>query len=124
MSSGPRIDAFFDEATNSVSYLVADADGGAAAIIDPVLDFDLASGTVSTASADRILAAAAEHGLRVEWVLETHVHADHLSAAAHIRERIGARVGIGAGVREVQAAFAPQFGAVESENAFDRLFDD
>ena len=123
--TAPAITAFFDEATNSVSYLVADPASRAAVVIDPVLDFDPSSGTLSTASADRILAAAGEQGLNIAWVLETHVHADHLSAAAHIRERSGARVGIGKGVGEVQAAFAPVFGADDlAEGDFDRLLDD
>jgi glyoxylase-like metal-dependent hydrolase (beta-lactamase superfamily II) len=123
--TGPQITAFFDEATNSVSYLVADPNSRAAAVIDPVLDFDAASGTVSTQSAERILAAAAEQGLGIAWVLETHVHADHLSAAAHIRERTGAKVGIGQGVGDVQAAFAPVFGADDlADDDFDRLFED
>lgn len=126
MTSAPDITAFFDEATNSVSYLVADPASRAAAIIDPVLDFDLAGGMVATQSADRILAAAEEQGLSVAWVIETHVHADHLSAAAHIRDRTGAKVGIGAGVREVQGVFAPIFGAddVLGSDDFDRLFAD
>ena len=125
MTSAPRITAFFDEATNSVSYLVAGPNGPAAAVIDAVLDFDLPSGTVSTKSADAIIAAADGQGLRIEWVLETHVHADHLSAAAHIRERTGAKVGIGAGVKLVQAAFAPVFGADDlTDDDFDQLFDD
>src|SRR4051812_18602363 len=123
MSSAPTISAFFDEATNSVSYLVADPATGAAAVIDPVLDFDAASGTISAASVDRILAAADERGLRVEWVLETHVHADHLSGAAVIRERTGARVGIGAGIGEVQRVFGPLFGANDLDaRDFDRRF--
>jgi len=123
--TAPDITSFFDEATNSVSYLVGDPVSRAAAVIDAVLDFDQASGTVSTRSADRIIAAAADQGLRIEWVLDTHIHADHLSAAAHIRERTGAKVGIGAGVKVVQAAFAPLFGADDLADAdFDRLFDD
>ena len=124
-SSGPHIESFFDEATNSVSYVVADAAVGVAAIIDPVLDFEAASGTVATGSADRMLAAADERGWTVEWVLETHVHADHLSAAALIRERTGAKVGIGRGVREVQAVFAPLLGVSDLEDEdFSRLFAD
>lgn len=126
MTSGPHITAFFDEATNSVSYLVADPASKLAAVIDPVLDFDCAGGIVSTRSADKILASAGEQGLTVEWVLETHVHADHLSAAAHVRDRSGAKVGIGAGVREVQRVFAPVFGADDVPNGgdFDRLLAD
>jgi glyoxylase-like metal-dependent hydrolase (beta-lactamase superfamily II) len=125
MTSAPHITAFFDEATNSVSYLVADPKSHGAAVIDAVLDFDLPSGTISTRSADAIIAAADDQNLHIEWVLETHVHADHLSAAAHIRDRTGAKIGIGAGVRIVQSAFAPVFGADDLAQAdFDRLFDD
>ncbi|HKC02798.1 MAG TPA: MBL fold metallo-hydrolase [Sphingomicrobium sp.] len=125
MNPVPLITAFFDEATNSVSYLVADPKSRVAAVIDAVLDFDSASGTVSTKSSGKIIATAGEQGLRIEWVLETHVHADHLSAAAHIRERTGAMVGIGTGVKVVQAAFAPVFGADDLvDGDFDRLFDD
>ena len=126
MTSGLHITAFFDEATNSVSYVVADPASKLAAVIDAVLDFDQAGGVVSTHSSDKILATAAERGLSVEWVIETHVHADHLSAAAHVRERTGAKLGIGAGVREVQRVFGPVFGAddVPNKGDFDRLFDD
>ena len=125
MSAAPDITAFFDEATNSVSYLVADPATRAAAVIDPVLDFDAASGTVATPSADKILADASDHGLTIHWVLETHAHADHLSAASVIRERTGAKVAIGAGIGEVQRAFAPLLG-VEDLRAtdFDRLLAD
>jgi len=124
VGSVPDIRAFFDEATNSVSYLVADPATGAAAIVDPVLDFDVASGRVAARSAERMLAAAADAGLRIEWVLETHVHADHLSAAALIRERTGAQVGIGAGIRAVQSVFAPLLDADVDDGDFDRLFAD
>ena len=125
MGAVPDIAAFFDEATNSVSYLVSDPASRAAAVIDPVLDFDPASGTIATRSADRILAAADERGLRLEWVLETHVHADHLSAAARIRERTGAKVGIGRGIHDVQAVFGPLLGARDlGDGDFDRLFAD
>jgi len=126
MNSGAQITAFFDEATNSVSYLVADPGSRVAAIIDPVLDFDLAGGIVSTQSAERILASAATQDLSVKWVLETHVHADHLSAAAHVRDRTGAKVGIGARVRDVQRVFTPIFNAddVPKNGDFDRLFED
>ena len=125
MTAAPEIRGFFDEATYSVSYLVADPARRVAAAIDPVLDFDLASGTISSRSADRILAQAAEQGLTIEWVLETHVHADHLSAAAHIRERTGAKVGIGAGVRHVQAAFGPMLDVeIAEDSGFDRLLND
>ena len=123
--TAPDITSFFDEATNSVSYLVSDPESRAAVVIDAVLDFDQASGTISTKSSDRIIATAAEQGLRIEWVLDTHVHADHLSAAARVREQTGAEVGIGTGVKVVQAAFGPMFGAEDlADEDFDRLFDD
>jgi glyoxylase-like metal-dependent hydrolase (beta-lactamase superfamily II) len=125
MAAAPDITAFFDEATNSVSYLVADPAGRTAAVIDPVLDFDAASGTLQTRSADRILDAAAHGALTIDWVLETHAHADHLSAASLIRERTGAKVGIGAGIGEVQRVFAPLLGVDDlSPGDFDRLLED
>jgi glyoxylase-like metal-dependent hydrolase (beta-lactamase superfamily II) len=127
MSGEPRIRAFFDERTNTVSYLVWDAPGGRAAVIDPVLDFTPASGEVRTESAALILAAAGEEDVTIDWVLETHVHADHLSAAALIRERTGARIAIGEGILEVQRAFAPMFGASDVSGdgrEFDRLLAD
>jgi len=125
MAGAPDITAFFDEATNSVSYLVADPATRAAAIIDPVLDFDAASGTIATRSADKILTAAAGQGLTIHWVLETHAHADHLSAASAIRERTGAKVAVGAGIAEVQHVFAPLL-SVDDVDArdFDRLLED
>jgi glyoxylase-like metal-dependent hydrolase (beta-lactamase superfamily II) len=125
MSEPPRIRAFFDEASKTISYLVWDPQTRRGAIIDPVLDFTVASGEVRTDSADRLLAAAAEESVAVEWVLETHVHADHLSAAQPIKARTGARIGIGEGIRHVQRAFAPLFGADDvagDGREFDRLF--
>ena len=125
MAGAPEITAFFDEATNSVSYLVADPASRTAAVIDPVLDFDAASGTIATRSADRILDAAAKRGLTVAWVLETHAHADHLSAASLVRERTGAKIGIGAEISEVQRVFAPMLGVDDlSAGDFDRLLED
>jgi glyoxylase-like metal-dependent hydrolase (beta-lactamase superfamily II) len=91
----PHVEAFFDDATNTVSYVVSDPNGRAAAIIDSVLDFDYASGRTDTASADAIVAHVRREGLEVEWILETHVHADHLSAAPYLQERLGGRIGIG-----------------------------
>ena len=125
MAGAPDITAFFDEATNSVSYLVADPTTRAAAIIDPILDFDAASGAIATRSADKILAAAAEGGITIQWVFETHAHADHLSAASVIRERAGAKVAVGAGIAEVQRVFAPLL-SVDDLDArdFDRLLEE
>ena len=127
MSSDPQITAFFDEATNSVSYLVADPGTKSAAIIDALLDFDQASAVVSTQSADEILAAAESQRLNIDWILETHAHADHLSAAGYLRSRTGVNVGIGADIVEVQRAFGPVFDAsdIKPDAAdFDRLLKD
>lgn len=100
---GPQVTGFFDPATSSISYLVADGAGGPAAIIDPVLDFDPKAARTSTATADRMIAAA--QGRRVDWVLETHTHADHLSAAMYLKAKLGCRIGIGAHVTNVQQAW-------------------
>jgi glyoxylase-like metal-dependent hydrolase (beta-lactamase superfamily II) len=127
MTAGPRISAFFDESSGSVTYLVADPHTRKAAVIDPVLDFDPASGEAATRSAERILDAADAQGLAIVLVLETHPHADHLTAARFLKERTGAAVGIGAGVREVQQAFAPVFGAADIKaggSDFDLLLED
>jgi glyoxylase-like metal-dependent hydrolase (beta-lactamase superfamily II) len=127
MNRAPQIDAFFDEATNSVSYLVSDSEGGAAAIIDALLDFDAASGDVSTKSADAILVKAAERGVSVDWILETHAHADHLSAASYLRGKTGAKVAIGSGIREVQRVFGALLKADDVRldgSDFDLLLDD
>lgn len=121
----PDVTAFFDPATNTVTYLLADPASGAAAVIDPVLDFDARAARISTASADKVLGAARDSGLWVEWVLETHVHADHLSAGDHVRRTTGAKIAIGSGIAEVQAHFGPVFGASDATPAaFDRLLED
>ncbi len=111
MTNSPIVRGFFDAPTNTISYLVADPATGAAAIIDPVLDFDQAAGTVDVRSARALLAAAAEEGWRVGLILETHAHADHLSAAPWLRQATGAPVGIGSRITEVQSVFAPRFAA-------------
>ena len=127
MTAKPIIEAFFDAPTNTISYLVADPATRIAAVIDPVLDFDLPSGEVDTASAERILAAATERGWRIAMVLETHAHADHLSAAPYIKAKTGAWIGIGEHIRDVQEIFRPVF-AFDDLKAdgtdFDRLFID
>ena len=127
MPTQPVIRAFFDEPTFTVSYLVADPVTRRAAVIDPVLDFDLASGKADVRSAESILAAARADGLAIDWVLETHAHADHLSAAPFIKAETGARVGIGEHITEVQAIFRPVFHADDlaaDGSAFDHLFAD
>jgi len=123
----PIIEAFLDERSNTISYLVADPVTGAAAVIDPVLDFDMPSGAPDTRSADRILAAAAEKGWKIVLVLETHAHADHLSAAPYIKARTGAAIGIGEHIRDVQKIFRPVFAMDDLKtdgSDFDRLFAD
>jgi glyoxylase-like metal-dependent hydrolase (beta-lactamase superfamily II) len=123
----PAVTAFFDPATNTISYLVADPESSRAAVIDPVLDFDVGAGTFDTAGARKILAVAAASRLRITWVLETHVHADHISAAPFIAAHTGARVGISERVREVQRQFIPTFGTDDLHpdgKVFDHLFAD
>ena len=110
----PTIKAFFDEATFTASYVVSDPATSSAAIIDSVLDFDSASGRTSTTSADRILSHVKSQGLTVQLILETHVHADHLTASQYLREQTGAKIGIGADIGTVQETFAKIFNS-ESE---------
>ncbi|HYI83936.1 MAG TPA: MBL fold metallo-hydrolase, partial [Acetobacteraceae bacterium] len=102
-AGGPAVRAFFDEATNTVIYLVWDPATKRGAVIDPVLDWDNRSGTADTAGADAILRVSAEAGVSVRWVVETHVHADHLTASPYIKARTGAVIGIGEHIRDVQA---------------------
>ena len=101
----PDVEAFFDEATFTVSYLVSDPESRHAAVIDSVLDYDPKSGRSSTASADRIVDSVRQHDLTVDWILETHVHADHLTAAPYLKEKLGGTIGIGGQVCRVQEAF-------------------
>ena len=128
MAAKPDVAGFFDEATNTVSYVVSDPDTRAAAIVDPVLDYDAASGRTGRASADKIIDHVREHGLTVQWLLETHVHADHLSAAPYIQSKLGGKLAIGAGITIVQETFGKVFNAgTEFErdgSQFDRLFHD
>lgn len=124
----PNVTAFFDEATNTVSYVVRDPQGTAAAIVDSVLDFDYASGQTDTRSADAIIAHAKETGLRVEWILETHVHADHLSAAPYLQEQLGGKIGIGDQITVIQDTFGKVFNEgtefQRDGSQFDALFRD
>ena len=127
MSGQPVIRAFFDESTNTVSYLVADLRTKRAAIIDPVLDYDPKSGEVDDRSVKAMLAAAQEAGYTVEWSLETHAHADHLSGSPYIKANAGAKIGIGENIKEVQRIFRPVFNATDLKtdgSDFDRLFAD
>ncbi len=127
MSHNPMIYAFFDEPTNTVSYLVADALTKIAAVIDPVLNYDHKSGEATVVSADAILERAAAEGFKIEWILETHVHADHLSGAPYLKLKTGAKVAIGEHIREVQQIFRPIFNAIDVSGTgaeFDRLLKD
>ncbi len=105
----PDVEAFFDEATYTVSYVVSDPETRRAAIVDSVLDYDPASGRTSARSANRILDHVAAEGLEVELVLGTHVHADHLTAAPYLREKTGARIAIGANITTIQRTFGAVF---------------
>jgi len=124
----PEVNAFFDEATNTVSYIVKDPDTAACAIIDSVLDFDPAAGRTSMVSADAIITDVENRKLTVEWIVETHVHADHLSAAPYLQERLGGKIGICDKITIVQDVFGKIFNAgtefQRDGSQFDRLFSD
>ena len=126
--TSPAIRSFFDEPTNTASYVVYDPVSKLAAVIDSVLDFDAAAARTSTASADEIIAFIKGEGLTVEWLLETHAHADHLSAAPYIQERLGGRLAIGRDIIRVQNVFGKIFNAgtefARDGSEFDRLFED
>jgi len=124
----PTVKAFFDEATFTVTYVISDPGSGAAAIIDSVLDFDQASGRTSTASADQVIEYVENNQLDVAWILETHVHADHLSAAPYLKSKLGGKTGVGDFITDVQSTFkgvfnlGDEFGADGTQ--FDELFAD
>lgn len=122
----PEVTAFFDATTNSLSYVVKDPNSRSSAVIDPVMDFDYAAGRIAHEFADRIVAFIERHGLALEWLIETHVHADHLSDAPYIQTRLGGKIGIGDKVAVVQETFGrifnedPEFKRDGSQ--FDHLF--
>jgi len=123
----PEIQAFFDEPTNTVSYLVWDPATKEGAVIDPVLNFDHRSGEATVESADAILAEAKRRGVKIKQVLETHAHADHLSGAPYVKLKTGATVSIGEHIRDVQRIFRPVFNAMDVSgdgSEFDHLFKD
>tara|TARA_R110002124_G_scaffold21445_1_gene82331 strand:+ start:3171 stop:4112 length:942 start_codon:yes stop_codon:yes gene_type:complete len=127
-TSRPVVTSFFDEATYTISHVVRDPGSGACAIIDSVLDYDAASGRTSTGSADALIAHVRGEGLTVEWLLETHAHADHLSAAPYLQAALGGRMAIGGEIVQVQQAFGEIFnedGAFHRDGSqFDQLFGD
>ncbi|QYZ70837.1 MBL fold metallo-hydrolase [Neotabrizicola shimadae] len=122
----PAVHAFFDEATNTITYVVREPEGRACAVIDSVLDFDYASGRTDTRSADAVIEFIRAEDLKLDWVLETHVHADHLSAAPYIQERLGGKIGIGDRITVVQETFGKIFNEgtrfQRDGSQFDRLF--
>lgn len=128
MSVRPEVTGFFDPATNTISYVVKDPASDACAVVDSVMDIDYAAGRISYAHADEIIAFVQKNRLRVEWLIETHVHADHLSAAPYIQARLGGKLGIGANITVVQETFGKIFNEgtefQRDGSQFDRLFED
>ena len=124
----PDVHAFFDEATNTITYVVADPQGSSCAVIDSVLDFDYASGRTDTRAADAVIGHIRDRRLKLEWILETHVHADHLSAAPYLQEALGGKLGIGERITVVQDTFGKVFNEgtrfARDGSQFDRLFAD
>jgi glyoxylase-like metal-dependent hydrolase (beta-lactamase superfamily II) len=128
LSVKPEVTAFFDEPTNTVSYVVKDPSSDACAVIDSVMDIDYAAGRISYQSADEIIRFVQEHGLKVEWLIETHAHADHLSAAPYIQGKLGGKLGIGENIKVVQEVFGKIFNEgtefQRDGSQFDQLFKD
>ncbi|MEG1080061.1 MAG: MBL fold metallo-hydrolase [Pseudomonas sp.] len=122
------VEALFDSATSTISYLVMDRSSGHCAVIDSVLDYDPKSGRTSSVSADKLISRVNELGAKVQWILETHVHADHLSAAAYLKEALGGQIAIGSQITQVQKVFGALFNAdsgfARDGSQFDVLFDD
>jgi glyoxylase-like metal-dependent hydrolase (beta-lactamase superfamily II) len=122
----PEVKAFFDNATNTVSFVIKDPESSSVAIIDSVLDFDFSNGRTDTVSADKVISYVKENDLQVEWILESHVHADHLSAAPYIQKQLGGKIGIGANITVVQGVFGKVFNEgsefQRDGSQFDKLF--
>ena len=122
------IQSFFDDNTQTVTYVIADKATCSAAVIDPVLDFDPTSGKLSSASADKVIAFLDDNNLRLEWILETHAHADHITAASYIKEKRGGKIGVGEHIKKVQATFKKTFNLNDElpsdGSQFDFLFED
>ncbi|MCG7622419.1 MBL fold metallo-hydrolase [Epibacterium sp. Ofav1-8] len=128
LDTHPDVEGFFDPATHTISYIVSDPATGIAAVIDSVMDIDYAAGRITHGHADEIIARIKDRNLRLEWIIETHVHADHLSAAPYIQEQLGGKIGIGARIMEVQETFGKIFNEgtrfQRDGSQFDRLFED
>lgn len=128
MNVKPEVHAFFDPATNTISYVVKDPDSRACAVVDTVMDIDYAGGRITYDHADEIIAFIRQNELTLEWLIETHVHADHLSAAPYIQDRLGGKIGIGRNITIVQDVFGKVFNEGtefrRDGSQFDRLFDD
>ncbi len=124
----PEVTGFFDPETATISYVVKDPNSDHCAIIDPVLDYDPVSGHTNTRSADRLIRHVQDNGLEVDWIIETHAHADHLSAAPYVKERVGGKIGIGRNIETVQKTFGRIFNDEKalqgSPDDFDHLFED
>jgi len=128
LSVKPEVTAFFDAPTNTISYVVKDPDSNACAVVDSVMDIDYAAGRITYDSADAIITHIRAHGLKLEWLIETHVHADHLSAAPYIQGKLGGKIGIGEQITVVQEVFGKVFNEGtefrRDGSQFDRLFKD
>ena len=128
MTVTPEVEAFFDPATNTISYVVKDPNSPSCAVVDSVMDFDYAAGRISYDHADELIAHIGKMGLTLEWLIETHVHADHLSAAPYIQQKLGGKLGIGRNITIVQDTFGKVFNEGtefrRDGSQFDRLFDD
>ena len=128
MLTSPEVTHFFDPASNTISYIVKDPDSAACAVIDSVMDIDYAAGRITYEHADEIIRFIQNHDLQLEWLIETHVHADHLSAAPYIQQKLGGKLGIGRNITVIQETFGKIFNEgtefQRDGSQFDRLFDD
>lgn len=128
MDIKPEVHAFFDEVTNTISYIVKDPSSTACAIVDSVMDIDYAAGRITYRNADELIRQIESRGLKLEWIIETHVHADHLSAAPYIQSRLGGKIGIGSKIKVVQDTFGKFFNEGtefrRDGSQFDHLFED
>ncbi|WP_341861257.1 MBL fold metallo-hydrolase [Gymnodinialimonas sp. 57CJ19] len=128
MDIEPLVEGFFDEGTNTISYIVKDPASDACAVVDTVMDIDYAAGRITSAHADALIARIQEQGLTLEWIIETHVHADHLSAAPYIQEKLGGKTGVGANIMVIQDTFGKVFNEgtdfQRDGSQFDALFND